>query len=71
MKYPRYAELQKQSDALRAEIAALAISPSDAKEIAQQKKLYESWAKVAAAQEAILSEIAIRREAAGHRFSAA
>jgi hypothetical protein len=64
VKFPRYAQLQNQSQALRAELAALPISPSDAKEIAKQKKIYEAWAKVAAAQEVILSEIAVRREAA-------
>ncbi len=64
VKYPRYAELQKQSDAARAEIAALPVSPTDAKEIAKQKKLYEAWAKIAAQQESLLGEIAVRREAA-------
>ncbi|MCA9270322.1 MAG: CHAT domain-containing protein, partial [Planctomycetales bacterium] len=60
-KFPRYAELQRQSDAQRAALAALPLSPDDAATLNQEKKLYDEWAKVSAAQEAMLGDIALRR----------
>lgn len=63
-KYPAYAQLQKTSDALRAELKAVELVPNDARDVQKQKKLYEDWAAASGAQEVLLSEIALRREPA-------
>lgn len=62
LKYPHYAALKRQSDELRAQLSAMELAPGDSRQIQQQKKLYKDWAAVSATQEAVLSEIAVRRE---------
>ena len=63
-KYAGYAKLQRTSDDLRAELAAAPVQPADARELQRQKKLYSDWSAASGAQEAMLSEIALRREPA-------
>ena len=64
VRYPRYAELQRQSETIRRGLEALPLTPADARAVSQQKKLFASWAEVSAAQEAMLGEISLRREPA-------
>lgn len=64
VKYPHYAELKAQGDAVRAKLAALDIAPADAAALQSQKKLYAQWQQISASQEAVLQQIAVRREPA-------
>ncbi len=67
-RYPAYAELAKQSDALRAELRALPLSPEDTETMTQQRKLIEAMTACSLQQETILREMALRREPASLVF---
>lgn len=68
VRYPEYEQLARQSDTLRTELRAMPLAPEDPAGQTQQRKLLESLAACSGQQEAILREIALRREPASLVF---
>ena len=62
MKYPRYGQLARQSQAVRAELENLPLVAADEETMRRQSGLYQSLAQTSAAQEVIIHEMAVRRE---------
>ncbi len=62
VEYPAYDKLSQQAQQLRAELAAKPLVPADAAAAKQQQELLVKLAQVSAAQEALLRQIAVRRE---------
>ncbi|MCE9546993.1 MAG: CHAT domain-containing protein [Planctomycetia bacterium] len=62
-RYPHYQELARQAEKLQKDLAALPALPEDRGESSQQVKLMTELTRVASNQEAILMEMALRREA--------
>ena len=67
-RYPAYEQLARQSDALRAELRAMPLAPDDSDNLTRQRKLIEAMETCTARQEAILREMALRREPASLVF---
>ncbi len=61
-RYPTARELASQSDRLRQELIQLPIALADEDQLAQQKSLAAQLEEIAAKQEALFGEIALRRE---------
>ncbi|MFW5692963.1 MAG: CHAT domain-containing protein [Thermoguttaceae bacterium] len=68
VRYPAYEQLARQSEALRAELRAMPLVPDDNAALTQQRKLIEALGSTSAQQEAILREMAVRREPASLVF---
>ncbi len=68
LRYPAYEQLARQSDALRAELRTLSLAPDDSDGLTRQRKLMEAMATCTRQQEAILREMALRREPASLVF---
>jgi hypothetical protein len=66
--FPQYQALSQRSAEIRNELASLPMVPSDADTPKRFVPLYNELAKVSVQQEAILREIAVRREPAGLVF---
>jgi len=61
-RYPNYAKLAAQSEAVRKELGTLPLVPDDAEQTKKQDALFEQLARISMSQELILREIALRRE---------
>ncbi len=67
-RWPQYAELAEQGRAIRGKIAALPLVPKDQETWKEQSKGMAELSSLGMKQEAILREIALRREPAGMIF---
>ncbi len=67
-RYPAYEQLARQSDAIRAELRAIPLAPADSSTVTEQRKLLEALGACSLQQEAILREMALRREPASLVF---
>jgi len=66
--YEAYGRLSEAAAALRKQLAARPLIASDTEAAVTQRKQFEQWQAICAEQEAILREIAVRREAASLVF---
>ena len=64
VRYPAYKDLHDEAIALRRELAALPLASDDAEKAKKQSRVVEELARVGQKQEAVLREIALRREPA-------
>ena len=68
-KYPLYQTLSKQSQRIQEQLREMPVAPEkESEHYVPQKKLLESLAKVASAQEVLLADVALRREASFFSF---
>ena len=67
-RYPAYEKLTRQSDALRTELRTMPLGPDDSAALTRQRKLIEALSASSRQQEAILREMALRREPAALVF---
>lgn len=68
LKYPAYAELSQKARAVRAQLERLPLVPDDAADTKEQIKLLVELGKLSLAQEAMLSDLALRREPSEFSF---
>lgn len=68
VRYAGYEQLEQQSQKIREQLAALPLVADSAEQFRQQGQLLSQWAAVSLREEAILREIAVRREPAGLAF---
>lgn len=61
-RFPRFAELARESEAIRLALALLPLFPAQTAEADEQRGLFERLAAVSVKQELLLVEIALRRE---------
>ncbi|HIQ22499.1 MAG TPA: CHAT domain-containing protein [Planctomycetes bacterium] len=66
--YPAYAALKQQADAVRAELAAMPLVPDDPETAGKQRDALQRLAALSTLEEAVLREMAVRREPASLVF---
>lgn len=66
--YPGFEALSQQAKQIRRELEVMPLSPQDSETSFKQRKAFEQWQAVSNQQEAVLREIAVRRESASLVF---
>ena len=66
--YATYEAMSQQGSEIRQQLKAIPLTTTDEELLAKQRKLFEQWQAVSDRQEALLREIAVRRDAASLTF---